>query len=201
MVIRKGEDWGWPALGDEKVVVCVDDQQLARLAGEAHERGEVLNATMTSGDLWRTVGGVDGEAAIQPSRCLPLDLGVVRLDHGEPAYFIAHVIARRQLWQGQCFVAMNAAWLGKLYLGPKAHPNDALLDTTAGQLPFRQRLAARSRAELGTHLPHPNLTTSRVAVARHEFDRPTPVYVDAKLVGRASIVDVSLLPDAAHLFV
>lgn len=201
MVIRKGEDWGWPAHDNEEIVVCADDQELAGLAGEAHERGEVLRATLNSGDLWRTVGGVDGLPPRQPSRCLPLDLGVVRLDNGVPAYFIAHVIARRPLWHGEWFVAMNAAWLGSLYLGPKAHPNDGLLDTTSGQLPFRQRLAARTRAESGTHLPHPNLTTSRVAVAHHELGRPTPIYVDRKMVGSASVLDVSLLPDAVHLFI
>ena len=201
MVIRKGEDWGWPALPDDDVVLCTNDQQLAELAGEANERGEILKATLTSGDMWRTVGGTDGQPASGPSRCLPLDLGVVRLDGSAPRFFIAHVIAHRRLWQGDWFVAMNAAWFGQLYLGPRAHPNDALLDTTSGRMPLRQRLSARKRAELGTHLPHPDLKTTRAAVARHEFRRPTPVFVDTRMVGRASVIEVSLLPDAVQLFV
>ena len=96
-------------------------------------------------------------------------------------------------------MVMNAAWYGSLYLGPRAHPNDGLLDITVGSLTLRQRLLARTRARGGTHLPHPDLRTVRVAHWSHRFTTPVPILVDGVSKGRARSIEVDLRPDAATI--
>ena len=52
---------------------------------------------------------------------------------------------------------MNSDHLGTWNVAPRAHPNDGKLDViSVGRgMTFRQRLQARTRLELGTHVPHP----------------------------------------------
>ena len=201
MVIRKGEDWGWAASVPATAAHCEDDVSLAAAAAAAYRQGDVLEATLSRGDLWRTVGGIDGQPASGESRCLPIDLGVVSLDGAADRYFVAHVIVRRVAWQGEGLAAMNAAWLGDLYLGPRAHPNDNLLDITIGRIPWRQRLEARKRAKSGMHLPHPELAVKRVPTLTHTFSRPTMVRIDGQKTAPATQVEVRLIPDAIRIYV
>ena len=96
---------------------------------------------------------------------------------------------------------MTARWLGPLRLGPRAHPNDGVIDITIGALDWRQRVEAARRARTGSHLPHPDLRTVRVAEWRHTFDRPIPVRVDGHPSGSYRTVQVSVIPDAFELVV
>ncbi len=66
---------------------------------------------------------------------------------------------------------MNAQWLGDWDLGPRAHPGDARLDVTDGRLPLGDLLKARKRVRTGTHLPHPDLVTTRTAQWHSNFVR------------------------------
>ncbi|MEZ5341571.1 MAG: hypothetical protein R2706_08985 [Acidimicrobiales bacterium] len=144
MVIRKGVDWGWDDEVPADLTVCASDAQAAEVVGAAVAAGRQAAITLRRGDLWRTVGGAVDEPASGSSRCLPIDLGYVQLDDGPERPFVAHVVARRFGWQGTSCVVMNAAWVGDLYLGPRAHPNDDLLDITVGSVPLRQRFEAGS---------------------------------------------------------
>ncbi len=198
VTIRKGEPWGHPGPLPEGAPVAESDADLARMLAEgASERrwsGRVL-----SGDLLRTVGG-SAELRPEPHH-LPIDLGWVSCDDGEPMPFVAHVIAHRRWWRGEGAAVMNAAWLGTWYLGPRSHPNDGLLDVTVGRLPLQQRLEARRRAPSGTHVPHPDLTVRRVPRWEHAFARPTPVWVDGVRAGSATTLSCWLDDDAFTLIV
>jgi diacylglycerol kinase family enzyme len=90
---------------------------------------------------------------------------------------------------------MNVASLGPLRLGPKAHPNDGLIDVTEGTVPFRHRREAAKRALSGSHLPHPDLTHRRVAEWQREFSRPASVWLDGVSCGRFRSVRIDLVPD------
>ncbi|MDA3039963.1 MAG: hypothetical protein O3C27_10645, partial [Actinomycetota bacterium] len=122
--------------------------------------------------------------------------GWVQTDRGEEIPFVAHVVAHRWGWRNEAAAVMNAAWFRGLYLGPRAHLNDGLLDVTVGRLPLRQRVEAHRRAATGTHLPHPMLHTERVPRWEHRFDRPTRVYADGENIGRTRSLIVRVQADA-----
>lgn len=154
------------------------------------------------GDLGRTLGCTGDERRLRSAEAvtLPIDLGVVRMD-GQDHCFVAHLVARHRWWSGAFVVVMNAAWYGDWYLGPKAHPNDALLDITRGSLPFRERIKARNRLPSGSHLPHPRLHTERLREWEYELDRDTPVYLDGEPVGSSRHLKLRVLPDALEVVI
>ncbi len=188
MVIAKGEAWGEPD-GAAPTASADDDAALAALV--VGERGLVVE--VRHGDLRRTLGL--GDARRAAPLWFPMDLGLVSIDGGAEQPFVAHAIARSRIWTGSGAAIMNAAWFGDLYLGPRAHPNDGLLDITVGALPPRQLWAASRRARSGTHLPHPDLEVRRVAAWTHDFERPRSGRLDGRAVGRGRRLSVRVEPD------
>ncbi len=198
MTIRKGEAWERPLEdGDLLVPLAASDTELAALAHAAlgHSTPAVLR--VRGGDVSRTLGLVDGRDSKQHR--FWMDLGLASLDGGPEIPFAASLIAHRSGWRGEAAAVMNAAWFGDLYLGPKAHPNDGLLDITVGNVPMRQLREAGRRAKLGTHLPHPDLSSTRAATWSHNFKRRLPVLVDGVLIGRFQKLEVRIVPDAFEL--
>ncbi len=195
MVISKGSAYGseseidpaWPSLATD-----------AALAQHIEANG-TAPCTVTGGDLLLTLGG-GATAGLRPL-AYPVDLLEVELDADHYLVAVAHVVVRRRLWAGPFLVAMNAAWVDGLYLGPRSHPNDGLVDVTTGTLPWQQRWMARRRAGTGTHLPHPALTMTRKPSMTFRFDQPTMVRVDGQRTKRASQIEVRVRPDAGLVVV
>jgi len=123
-----------------------------------------------------------------------VDLGEALLD-GRLHLFVAHLVARTRFWT-RAFVAMNAQSLGPWNLGPRAHPNDGLLDTYDAHLPPNQLLPVRSRLHHGAHLPHPGIKERRTAALQVDLGRPLPVRLDGVKVGTARVISVRVQPDA-----
>ena len=195
MTISKNEPWGWPATDWPPSSTVDTDAGLAlTIQGSIAAPTPIGPVGLSGGDLFKTVGGVVGQRT--PTKmCLPVDLGIVEVD-GVIYPFAAHVIARgRSMWASEQVVAMNAAWCGELNLGPKAHPNDGLLDFTIGGLPTGQRRMASKRARSGTHVPHPDLRVVRSAELAHE-GAPLQVFVDGQYVGRGRSLRFSIIVDA-----
>lgn len=190
-MIRKGEEWGRPYTPTGREPVAVDDVSLARLLADDAPPPVVV---LLGGDLHRSLGG----RASQDPVAMPIDVVRVTAD-GAVRHAVAHVVARRSGWRGRCWVGMNATHLGSWNLGPKAHPNDGLVDVTEGALPWRDRLAARRRAPSGTHVPHPALATRRVRRDRWEFDRPIVVRLDGVVWRRARVVEIEVLADRSSV--
>ena len=202
MPIAKGQPWGEPAaLPDDAVLVRSDAEARDALESARRARRPYPPLGLLSGDLCRTLGGgAGGEARLRAGGGVrfPLDLGEVLVD-GRLHLFVAHLVARSRLWR-RAFVAMNAQWLGEWNLGPRAHPNDGLLDTYDARLPLGQLLPVRSRLHHGTHLPHPAIRERRAAALQMELDRPLPVRLDGTLVGAARTLSVRVEPDALVVF-
>ena len=188
MVISKGEVWGEPG-GSLPSATLSDDAALA--ASVCDQPGSVV--AVSGGDLHRTLGL--GEQMRSDPLWFPMDLGFASLDGDAELPFVAHVVARSRWRVGAGAVVMNAAWIGDRYLGPRAHPNDGLLDITFGSLPFRQLIAASRRSKTGTHLPHPALTVRRSAMWAHTFERPRQICLDGVRRGTATHLEVRLEPD------
>jgi hypothetical protein len=196
--IAKGQPWGAPGdLPEGGVVVRSDAEAGAALSAARRDRRPFPALGLLGGDLCRTLGG-GGGPELQGVR-FTVDLGEALLD-GRLHLFVAHLVARTRLWT-RSFVAMNAQylghqWLGDWNLGPRAHPNDGLLDTYDVRLPAGQLLPVRSRLHHGAHLPHPGIKERRTAALQVELDRPLPVRLDGASAGKARVISVRVQPDA-----
>ncbi len=183
---------------------ATSDGELAALAAEAHGRGEHLVVELApsalGGDVARTLG-IAAQRPPDERLGYQFDLGFVELDEERERPFVAHVSAHRRLWGGEFAVAMNCAWIGDRYFGPRAHPNDGLIDYTTGVLDPGQRLLARRRVKTGSHLPHPDLSAGRRPTWEHGFARPTPVFVDGLAVGRYRSIRARLQVDCFTVIV
>jgi len=204
VTIRRGEDWGWTAPLPEDGVICRTDAE-ARAVVEECRRAQtpVPSLGLTGGDVWAALGSPTGgeERLRSPvARTVELDLGEVLID-GRIDWFVAHLVARRSWWRGPVVAAMNAEWLGRWRVAPRAHPNDGKLDVIEGDLPLAQRRLARRRLVTGDHLPHPLIRERRVAAAQFEFERPLDIRLDGDEVGRASRLSVRLELDALTVVV
>lgn len=204
MTIRKGEPWGAPGpLPDDGVVVRSDAEARAVVEAARRDKRPPPAIGLLGGDLWRTLGGHDaGEARLRSPEAMtfPVDLGVALLD-GRVHVFVAHLVARSRGW-GRAYVAANAQWRGDWNIGPKAHPNDGLLDTLDARLPgIRDRLKVRARLPTGSFLPHPAITARRTAAAQVDLPRPLAVELDGEEVGRFRSVVVRVEADALRVVV
>jgi diacylglycerol kinase family enzyme len=156
---------------------------------------------LLGGDLCRTLGGPGDEARLRTDAAtiFTVDIGEVLID-GRLHLFVAHLVARRALWR-ESFVAMNAQWLGPWNLGPRAHPNDGLLDTYDAHLTLADLPKVRARLPLGAHLPHPCITERRTAATQVEFPSPRPVWLDGRQVGAGRALALRVHPDALTVVV
>jgi hypothetical protein len=202
MTVAKGKAWGWSSpLPDEGVVVA-DDAAARRALEEARWAGRpwpVLG--LVGGDLCRTLGGGGdvGRLTSCEAMTFPVDLGEALID-GRLHLFVAHLLAHDRLWT-RVTAAMNAQWRGGWNLGPRAHPNDGLLDVYEARLRLGDLAKVRGRLHHGAHLPHPRIRERRVPEAQLELGRPLPVELDGERVARASSISVRLVPDALRVVV
>jgi hypothetical protein len=189
--IAKGEPWGVPGeIPEGTVMVDSDAEARAALAGGP----PYPPLGLRGGDLCHTLGGGGGRLDRGEAVRFTVDVGEVVID-GQRLLFVAHLVARTRLW-ARAFVAMNAQWLGDWNLGPRAHPNDGLLDTYDAQLPLGQLLPVRARLHHGAHLPHPGIKQRRTASIDVDLGRRLPVRLDGDRVASAQTFTVRVLPDA-----
>ncbi|MEY2467781.1 MAG: hypothetical protein QOF21_479 [Actinomycetota bacterium] len=190
MTIKKGEAWGEPGLLPSDGVVARSDRAISRALEEARARNAPFPTFgIVGGDLRRTLGGTGALTTTYP-----IDVGEALID-GRHHYFVAHLVARDRGWR-HVAVAMNAQWLGEWNLGPRAHPNDGVLDTYKANLGLADRLKVRKRLPTGSHLPHPGIAAERGNAVTIELSRPLPVYVDGERVGVGRTLALRVLPDA-----
>ncbi|MBW3642370.1 MAG: hypothetical protein KY447_05595 [Actinobacteria bacterium] len=203
MAVRKGQTWGVPGPLPDHGVVVRSDAEARSVVAAARLSGRPLPPLgLLGGDLCRTLGGRGDEARLRSEAAVTLtcDLATALVD-GRLHVFVAHLVARRRGWRGRVFAAMNAAWLGRWNLGPRAHPGDGLLDTYDARLAPRQALAVRSRLPLGAHLPHPGITERRTRAIQVDLDSGMVVHLDGEVVGPARRLSLRVEPDALTVVV
>lgn len=208
VVITRGGPYGTNGPLRAGAPVVSRDAELRRLLESARRDGTALDAAgldevgLLGGDLCVTLGGPRPLAVLSTDDAVRAPIDVVRatLD-GTPHWFVAHLLAHQPGWHGEAAVAMNAERIGDWKLGPRAHPNDGLVDVTFGALGWQDRLKARKRAPTGSHLPHPQLRVERQGTVTLRFRKPTPVVLDGDRVGRARVVELEVEPDALTVVV
>lgn len=198
MVVEKGQAWGRPGRLPDGAVLVRSDAEARAVVTEArrHDR-PVPPLGLLGGDLCRTVGGRGDEARLCSGEAtvLPVDLGSVLID-GRLHWFVAHLVARRSWWRGRVLAAMNAEYIGHWDVSPRGHPGDGQLDLLDGNLSFTDRLKARRRLPLGTHVPHPGIEQRRVASGQVAFDGATPIWLDGERVAEATNLSLRIEPEA-----
>lgn len=214
MTIERGQTWGEPSDPevDDGLPVVGSDAELAEFWAATRDDAEpertsglppVPMVRLSAGDLLKTLGLDRPRLSGQRYR-YPVDIGLAHLRRDRSAEetvpFAAHLTVRNRplsgLGPGLSLAVMNAAWLGDLRLGPRAHPNDGLLDVTEGVIGLAQRREGTRRARSGAHLPHPALSTSRGSSWEQVRSRPVQVWIDGRRRGRFRSIRVESVPDA-----
>jgi hypothetical protein len=203
VTIKKGSPYGetvgpLPADG----VVVRSDAEARHVVEEAFRSGRVVPPIgLLGGDLCHTLGGSGDEAKLRSVDAVTfsVDLGEVLAD-GKLHRFVAHLVARTSLWR-QAFLAMNAQWLGEWNLGPRAHPNDGLIDSYDASLHLTDLRKVRARLPAGAHLPHPRIHERRAAAVSITFDRPRWIELDGERVVQARNLAVRVEPDSLRVVV
>lgn len=203
MTARRGQDWGGPGPLPADGVVVGDDAEARAVVTAARRVGDPIPVLgLTGGDLCRTLGGRGDEARLRrpDATRVTVDLGAVLAD-GRLHWFVAHLLSRRSWWRGPIAVAMNAQWMGRWNVAPRAHPGDGLLDTFESDLGISDRLEARRRLTTGSHVPHPGIVQRRTAAAQLDPGRSQPVALDGVPIGSARHLAVRVESDALHVVV
>jgi hypothetical protein len=205
VTVRRGEPWGEPGpLAGDGVIARSDGEAADALAAAMAAGAPFPEVGLLGGDLHRSLGAPDhDEGDLRAGRGLrvPMDVGEVLVERPDGVVshhlFVAHFVAGpRRRWRARTVVAMNATFLGPADLGPRAHPNDGLLDVTDGWLPRKDRRAADKRELTGTHLPHPSLAERRTAAYKVEADADMELWVDGRPIGSSRTFEVRCRPDA-----
>jgi hypothetical protein len=203
MTIEKGRAWGEAAPLPPEGVVVASDAEARRLVEHARAHRKALPILgLVGGDLFRTLGGIAGDPGrlrSEEAMTFSVDLGEVLID-GRMHLFVAHLVAHSRTW-GRSFVAMNAQWRGHWDLGPRAHPNDGLLDVYEATLSVPDRWKVRARLPTGSHLPHPGIKQRRVPAVQIDFARPLQIELDGVSVGPARALSLRAEPDALTVVV
>lgn len=202
MPIAKGVAWGWLGRLPDDGVVVHDDAEAARVVETARREGRSPPTLgLLGGDLCRTLGGLRDESRLRSSEAMtfPVDLGVVLVD-GRLHVFVAHLVARNQLWT-RVFAAMNAQFVGPWDVAPRSHPNDSLLDTFDARLRLSDVAKVRARLPLGTHLPHPSIRQRRTPAVTTDLDRRRPIWLDGVRKDTGRVLALHLEPDVLRVVV
>jgi hypothetical protein len=204
VTVEKGRAWGAPGpLPDGAVVVRSDAEARAALEAARRERRPLPALGLLGGDLCRTLGGRGDEARLRGDAAVlaPTDLGEVLLD-GKVRYFVAHVVVRRGWWRGPLVAAMNAQFLGRWDVAPRAHPGDGLLDVVEVEAAMSpaERWKAWRRLPAGAHVPHPRISVRRVPAVQLDV-AGLGVWIDGEKQPPAHALSIRLEPDALQVAV
>ncbi|MFM8530091.1 MAG: hypothetical protein ACKOD2_10530 [Ilumatobacteraceae bacterium] len=197
MTIRRGEDWGSVQPVPSEVTVLKHGRVLFESLNSASPPTVV---GVLSGDLHRTISSSSDPNHYQvgaPVSVVPVDLIRVRMG-GSSVLCAAHVVARRSWWFGEILVVAKAQFVGPWDVAPRSHPNDGWIDATLVRptMGVRQRIAARKRLRTASHLPHPDIQTTRIREGRWEFRRKVNIWADGVRLGPTAWIEVECVPDA-----
>ena len=197
MTTRPGADWGEVVTRPAGAVEAWSDADVANAGAQA------APLVLRAGDLLRTLGGSStGDRVVR----LSIDLVEVIADDRRLTA-AAHVVVRRRGWfggfRGPLIAVLNAEFVGRWDVAPRAHPNDGWLDVLEvdRRMPARARWQAWRRLPTGTHVPHPDIATRRVRDATFTFDDPLGLWVDDVDHGTVRTLALRIVPDAAEIHV
>jgi hypothetical protein len=199
-MITRGEQWGVPTTRTESDVLVSGDTQLAASSTESR-------LIVTGGDIAHCLG--DPLSPEIGANCIEVPIDALRVSitmrDGVTLTQIAasHVMIGSWL-RGRLICLSNGGFIGPKNVSPRAHPNDGLFDVMSldSSMGVRQRIRARQKSTLGTHLPHPLLETSRSRSAHYAaLSRNEALQIDGVRICRWTSVHIEIVPDYWRLLV
>ncbi len=199
MPVGKGEPWGSVGPVPDGLVVVATDADLRALLTACRETGQAPPPVgLLGGDLMRALGGsgdrrrFDGDVARLPVDAVRVEAG------GRTAWFVAHLVARRGWWRGDLAGVMNTQYRGLWDVAPRAHPGDGKVDVVevSATMSLGDRLRARRRLALGTHLPHPAIGARQATATELHWSRPHTLWLDGRRWVAADTATITVEPDA-----
>ena len=199
-MITRGEPWGIPTTrmasdllvnGDLELAVSSTDCRLIVSGGDiAHSLGDPPPPD---------IGDTCTEVPIDALRVL------ITFTNGSTHTQIAasHVMIGDWL-RGRLVCVSNGGFIGRKNVSPRAHPNDGFFDlmTIDPSMGIQQRLRARKKSILGTHVPHPLVETVRArSLAFSSLSRSESLRVDGRSISTWEAVQIEIVPDYWRLLV
>ena len=197
MTIRKGQDWG------QKTTVPPDFVTARTDASVADAWRSRIVPLLSGGNLHSSLGHPPPKNTGQDCMRFQVDaLEVTVTAKGGTNTFVAasDVVVGRWMRGDFALVSANGRWAG-LDIAPRSHPNDGALHVLRipPKVSLRQRLAARRRAALGTHVPHPEISVTKGESFEMARSSRQPLTVDGLDAGSWESVVVRILPDHAEV--
>ena len=199
-MITRGEQWGIPTTRTEVDVLVSSDSQLAASSTESR-------LIVTGGDIAHCLG--DPSTPEIGADCIEVPIDALHVlvnmnDGSTVSRCVASHVMIGQWMRGRLITISNCGFIGTKNVSPRAHPNDGFFDVMCldPAMSTRQRIRARQKSTLGTHLPHPLLETSRgrsvnfSAISRNEVLR-----LDGDRIRGWKTVRVEIVPDYWRLLV
>jgi len=206
MTISKHLEWGREILKPEDLVICQDDAAASRLlTGLISESKHFPIIAIKSSKLARALGTNGAQLDSKSMRALPFDLIKINFTNSSNekvmVITIGYALLRNSWWRGEITAVLNTSFIGDWDCAPRSHPNDGKFDvvTVGSQMRPMQRLIASRRLRLGTHLPHPQISTHQATSLELSSNALPNLFVDGQRFAKVSQISFTLLPDAVTL--
>ena len=206
MTISKHLEWGRDILKPEDLVICQDDAAASRLlTGLISESKHLPIIAIKGSKLARALGTNGAQLESKSMRALPFDLIKINFTNSsnEKVMVIAigYALLRNSWWRGEITAVLNTSFIGDWDCAPRSHPNDGKFDVVSvgSQMRPMQRLIASRRLRLGTHLPHPQISTHQATNLELSSSALPNLFVDGQRFAKVSQISFTLLPDAVTL--
>ena len=206
MTISKHLEWGRDILKPEDLVICQDDAAASRLlTGLISESKHLPIIAIKGSKLARALGTNGAQLESKNMRALPFDL--IQIDFTNSSnekimvIAIGYALLRNSWWRGEITAVLNTSFIGEWDCAPRSHPNDGKFDVVSvgSQMRPMQRLIASRRLRLGTHLPHPKISTHQATNLELSSSALPNLFVDGQRFAKVSQISFTLLPDAVTL--
>lgn len=192
-MIRRGEPWGHATVMPNDVFVARSDHAIATADPSRQlfpESGDIAHSL--GNPRLPMVGSECTEVQIDAMLCT-----VVSNDGTKHTVAAASSLTIGSPMHARHVIVSNAGWLGDLNVAPRAHPNDGHVEmlTFAPDMTFRQRVIARRRMRTGTHLPHPDISMSRIDKAAIERIGREKLVIDGQEIPEWTSLSMHVRPD------
>ena len=199
-MITRGEEWGTSTKRTDADIIINGDIELAQCSTDSR-------LIVVGGDIAHSLG--DPTPPLMGADCTEVPIDALRViitfRDGTTSSTIAssHVMIGQWL-RGRLICISNGGFIGRKNVSPRAHLNDGFFDVMSIQssMGMQQRIRARHRSVLGTHVPHPLAETRRAKVS--EFSAASHaenLTIDGKRIRSWTTVQVEIVPDYWRLLV
>jgi hypothetical protein len=194
MTIERGVAWGKTVQVPDNIVSVATDSALADCSPADF-------ISLLGGDLFQSLGSPHPVRTGSERTLVNIDALECQLEVSgtNQKLLAASSVVIGSWWSRAEFVCItNGGMLNGLDLTPRAHPNDGKWDVLAIQksMNLKQRILARRRSKTGSHIPHPDISITRMAeMSFHRAHKRQKLVIDGVPQPQWSSVHCHVVPD------